>query len=203
MIIHSHKLIIITPPKTGSVSLIDSLIDLVDFKRINKQHADCFDYSDELGAMSKHSDLKLIKSKFGDKLDEYIIFASIRNPFDRIVSHWKWHCRFIKKDMSFEEFLEAELLNRNASYKWYAGKNMVDFISIDGEILVNNFIRFENLQEDFDSMCYKVGIEKRKLPHKNKSKGSGYKHHYNDRSKQIVCDIFSKDIDQFFYKFDG
>ena len=66
---------------------------------------------------------------------------------------------------------------------------------------VDMYLRFENLQEDFDTMCVKIGIEKRELPHKNKSERIDYTEYYNDETRQFVADIFAKDIEYFGYEY--
>ena len=75
----------------------------------------------------------------------------------------------------------------------------------DDNLLVDFVGKFESLQKDFDLMCEKVGIPVRTLPHNThgvrRPKNKHFTEYYDQEAKEIVEDIYAKDISTFGYQF--
>ena len=125
-----------------------------------------------------------------------MVFCSTRNPFERMVSWWLFYNKRKKEKKSFERFL---LNSREGRFTRFT--NIVDYCSIGSEMCVNNFIRLENLQQDFNLACDKIGIPRRQLPHMNKGNHKHYAEYYDDETREIVAEKYAKDIEYFGYKF--
>lgn len=140
---------------------------------------------------------------------DYFKFTFCRNPYDRLVSTYKFFklaergstfSSFIKNTKLFEKvnsILDRGLcLDTNFEYHLLPGvyfiKHGVDFVG-----------RFENLQEDFDTVCDKIGIPRPKLPHIIKTNHKQhYTQYYDDETREIVAERYAEDIEYFGYKFE-
>lgn len=209
MISHKHKFIFISPPKTGSTSILTILLAHGNFKNfINQPRYHSFDFYEHTkdfqqniwedftrrkSALRKHANLNSYQRK---NLQQYEIFACIRNPYDRVLSLWKWE-ELTKK--RYNGFGFKRWLNMKMDW-WH--RPQFDFLLSD---IINiseiNLIRFENFQQDFNNICDKIGIPRQELPHKNKSKHKHYSEYYDDETREIVTKRYSQDIEYFGYKF--
>ena len=141
---------------------------------------------------------------------DYYKFTFVRNPWDRWVSEYKWSRRqkWAKqlKPMTFVQYCKCKKQNLASMY---ARKERVHlWTQVDvikhclGRVDELSFIgRFENLQEDFNIVCDKIGIPRQQLPHKNKSKHKHYTEYYDNETREIVAKKYAKDIEYFEYKF--
>ena len=139
-------------------------------------------------------ELKNIAPDVYKKQHEYFKFGFTRNPWDRVVSAREYLIREKKvQDMSLSQFVKR----KNFDTKWLGlAMNTIDFC--DGCDFIG---KVENLQEDFDIICDKIGISQQQLPYKNKSKHKHYTEYYDDETKQIVAEKYAKDIEYFGYEF--
>lgn len=203
MISKKYRFIYIHIPKTGGNSIQAALAPYSDDRLVFRksmgnvvgedglQGLDVF--NNEIGfnhPRHKHASIQDYYEKLGDEINSYFIFTSIRNPWDRVVSQ----TAFLSSDPLPQRKLSTEELN--------FPRPMVDYIARNGVVVVENFIRFESLQSDFDSICKKLGIDPPRLPHKNKSSRNNYRDYFSPASLDFVQAKFRADIDLFGYAFD-
>ncbi len=220
MISHKYKFIFVEYSKTGTTT-IEGVLEKYCESKTNQ-------ISDSL--YWKHARPKTIKELFEkeNKKDEwkhYFKFTFIRNPFDRMVSLWNFIHKTLEKHKEecekngpdwkpeCETWIERcyDIISNCKNFKDYikytsngiaTGGDTVFSFSHDGNEKFVDFIgRFENLQEDFDIVCDKIGIPKQKLPHKNKTKHKHYTEYYDDETRQIVAEKYAKELECFGYKF--
>tara|TARA_Y100001933_G_C19002317_1_gene565108 strand:+ start:1014 stop:1625 length:612 start_codon:yes stop_codon:yes gene_type:complete len=144
--------------------------------------------------------------KYQSIWDTYFKFSIVRNPWDRLVSTYynkvlgmnkKYKIKFYKKfrHRSFKYFI-TYLSNINLSkeehikYQYKFIPNNVNFIG-----------KFENLQNDFNTICDNIGIPHCELPHWNRTQHEHYTEYYDDETRKIVAEKYAKDIEYFNYEF--
>jgi hypothetical protein len=146
-------------------------------------------------------------SKIGrDKFDSYFSFAFVRNPWDREVSHYKHLLRdkqhsahrLAKSFSGFAEYLNWRRDSRSRLV--HHCQLQSDFIKVGNEKAVNFVGRFENLADDFDAICGRIGIDA-KLMKRNSAAPTSYQEYYDRRSIDLVQNIFRDDIEAFEYEF--
>jgi hypothetical protein len=71
-----------------------------------------------------------------------------------------------------------------------------------GNILMDFIGRFENLEEDWNFICDKIGIEIKDLGHRKNAGIKSYKGHYDIHSRDLVASLWKADIEAFNYSFD-
>lgn len=152
--------------------------------------------------------------------NNYFKFTFVRNPWDRVFSAYN----FLKKGgvteqdktwtphidhyKNFDEFIKEGLhtpimmkkLHFLPQYKFlkipHHKTSMIDFIGY-----------YENLEEDFEIIKNKLKLNTNaKLKHINKTsidKKLNYQNFYTNQSRDIVHELYQKDIDLFCYNFDS
>jgi len=210
MISKKYKFIFSHIPKCGGTSILDFFYIKDKTHSIRKY--------DKLG---EHKTFKEYQKKFSSKFKSYFKFCFVRNPFDRCVSLYYFRKKRANELSKLNEILPAHWPNINEINK-YSFKDMVkkslednnpntqylevgcrdDWWLSDEIVQKVNFIgRFENLQEDFDIICDKIGIARQQLPHKNATKHKHYTEYYDEETKSIVAKKYRKDIEYFGYEF--
>ena len=195
MINHKHKFIFIHIPKCCGSSIEKSLLDdSCTFRSNAYPHNFRLRYPLNHCTLSDIENSKVLYPNF----DKFYSFTFVRNPFDRLVSEYF----YLKNKLKLSDDIKKELISlANNNKNGVKGNHcMHQHKFINDKI---NFIgKFENLQEDFNIVCDKIGISRRQLPHKNATKHRHYTEYYDDETRHIVAESYAKDIEYFGYKFE-
>ena len=142
--------------------------------------------------------------------DKLFKFAFVRNPWDLQVSSWhhlrKERPHLVKDIPDFPSFIRWKL-DPERPYQYHIDTSIerqVDYLKdLDGTILVDFIGKYENLQEDYEEVCRRIGIKPPPLPHKRQAKGrTAYSDYYDEETRTLVADFFREDIETFGYVFD-
>jgi hypothetical protein len=144
-----------------------------------------------------HQPAKKLKRNIGDDIfNSYYKFCNVRNPFDLVVSNYFYYRK--NKDLTFDEFiLDSSNLEK-------IKKRDSKIYKINNSIIIDDFIRYENLQEDIDriSSHLKLPVSNRTLGHYVASKRrytDDYMSLYNETTESIVRESFKEYIEYFGY----
>ena len=104
-----------------------------------------------------------------EMFDKYFIFSFVRNPWDRMVSIYKWLS--FSKLCDFKTFIMDRVWNELLDRKYYwMIKPQYNFIfDKDGKQLVDFIGRYENLHDDFNEVCKNIGLSSHELPVVNRA----------------------------------
>ena len=145
----------------------------------------------------KHSSLAEYRAALGpERFDSLFKFSCVRNPWDRMISYYftptrrtaEWDRKefekFVRKTSPAAEFLRLNRSDRDPF-------NNVDRV-----------LRFENITEEFQSVCQHLGLEGEPLPVYNRSKREDYRTYYDDKLRNLVAKRFASEIERFGYTFE-
>lgn len=141
--------------------------------------------------------------------DSLFKFAFVRNPWDLQVSsfhHLKRERPHLVGDRDFESFLRWKL-DPERPYQFHIDTSIElqsDYlVDLHGNVLVDFIGRYENLEEDFHTVCDRIGIPAPRLAHKRQAKGrKSYHTYYTEETMALVQERFHPDIELFGYTFE-
>jgi len=164
-----------------------------------------------LGLEKDHLTASEKKTAIGkQKWKKIYSFAFVRNPWDKVVSHYHHRVKMNITDLrngkvEFKDWVRLTYNDKDPYY--YDNPRMfmpqVKWISDDqGRIIVKQVFRFERLNRDFNYLCEKLKLPNKKLPHFFQSERTDYRDYYNSDTADLIRQSFQKDIKKFGYQFD-
>lgn len=141
--------------------------------------------------------------------DQRLTFATVRNPWDKVVSHYHHrlqsdHTDLAANPIGFKEWVTRAYRDHDPAYYNNPKLYMPQLAWIsdpEGNVLVDEVLRFERFAEDFKQIAKKLNREI-ELPHVRKSKRGDYRSYYDTATVDVVAGVFARDIAAFGYRFE-
>jgi len=201
MISFQKRFLFVHIPKTAGNSIQSVLRDYSEDElvalRKEQDGIERFGLRNSKYKIKKHSTLWEYREALGDEqFRGFYKFTCVRNPWDRMVSYY------------FTPTQNPETWNRK-KFRGTISKavSVADYLRLDdGEqdpfANVDCIMRFENLTDDFRSLCSRLEISPPTLPRYNRSTREHYSKYYDDELRELVRTRFGEEIDLFGYKFE-
>ena len=146
----------------------------------------------------------------------FFSFTFVRNPWDRLLSAYTfmkaggrndgdraWSEKHLSSFLSFNEFVQKWVTHDNV-HKGIHFKPQFEFITLPGsdQIRVDFVGRYEQLQEDWENLSRHLKTKGELKPiNQTAGKTRDYRDMYTTETKEIVANVYAKDIALFGYTF--
>jgi hypothetical protein len=143
-------------------------------------------------------------------VDNAFSFAFVRNSWARMVSLF-----FYLKKMqyhllppTFEEFIKCVVSGSypGPGYKnllgYYQANSVLAWLRPGGVWMVDHICRFENLNDEWMTLRYLLGVPLQPLPTVNTTQHRPYQYYYNQETRGLVGRHFAEEIDVFDFQFE-
>jgi len=155
--------------------------------------------------ISKHSTITLYKKLLpADIFSKLFKFATVRNPWERLVSMYFWR-NSGRNEWNRGGFIK--LLNDTPPLRQYITLPrhfLLRKIMRGGQCLTRDLdylMKFEDLDNDFKNVCAKIGIPFAALPRRNVAQHEHYSRYYDKELIAMVRKKFAEEIQWGEYEF--
>lgn len=201
-----HEFIFVAVPKTGTHSVRRALrphLGERDLEQVRLFEEKTFPVPALARLRHGHISLEQVRPFIKpETFDSYFKFAFVRNPFDRFVSY----CSFMTREQkAFERdpkdvmrhFIATAPSNRHIlfrpQHKFVSGP--------DGSLVADYVGRVEQMQQSYDEIARRIGIESAELGRVNATKRRDYRDYYTPALVDGVAALYARDLELFGYEF--
>ena len=200
---HKYKAIFVHVPKTGGTSIHK-------FLKIPKQASALWGNEREIRILFNnrkfvlhHAPIGYIKHMYPEIFDDYFKFGFVRNPYDRVISEYRWHHRkeenrpeevndVVYFSKWIREFYEKDNIDHKCTQKCILYYNDV--------LLMDKVYKYEDFQESIEEIKLMLGAPELIMEHHNKSERQVDKEKLlNEENKEFIYNKFKEDFDTFEY----
>lgn len=209
IISHKYKFIFFAIPKTATHAIRFALrpyLHSLDEEHVHMYKPSKLNIAEFQARKNGHFSVEEIKPYLSTSLwKDYFKFSFVRNPWDRFISMSFFHYKALQRNSAAAQQLLLELakLPEHKLPKQYRSQSTYLYAQ-DGSCPIDYIGKFENLQNDFNVICEKIGLPKSDLQRVNSSKHDDYLNYYQSNNlAQRIRKKYASDIINFEYSLKG
>ena len=201
MISFQKRFLFVHIPKTAGNSIQSVLRDYSEDElvalRSEQDGVERFGLRNPNYKIKKHSTLAEYRAALGEKaFGNLYKFTCIRNPWDRMIS---FYFTPTQRTQTWDRKKFRKIISRTLPVADYLRLNTGRG---DPFANVNYIMRFENLADDFRTVCAALDISPGTLPRYNRSNREHYSKYYDEELRELVRTRFAAEIERFSYTFE-
>ena len=194
-------------PKNASTSLYEAFGITNIAKRKFEVYAREVFYSEYCKGIFDPSHINFNKLVYylGEEVLDCVKVCCVRNPYDRIVSAYCFAVEhnlmqvYGKTTLHFKEFVR-EFCKRKDYSNFFHAHSQKSWGMFGDEFIVDDIIKFEHLEDDYNFFVHKYNLDLPELPHKNKTKHADYSLFYDKDTSELVFNTYKEDFKFFNYQ---
>ena len=201
-----HRFIFVAVPKTGTHSVRQALREHMgpdDLEQVRLFVEKRFPMPELAKLGHGHISLQQLRPFLPpDDFRDYFKFAFVRNPFDRFVSY----CAFATRNQGLfdqnPKGVMRHFLFTAPPLRHILFQPQHSFLTeADGRLAADFVGRVEQMQDDYDAICKRIGISSTALTRANASRRRDYREYYDQALIDGVTKLYSRDLELFGYEF--
>jgi hypothetical protein len=140
----------------------------------------------------------VLSPEYARRPAEYFVFSVVRNPWDRFVSGWKY-CASTRLRTLREVLLDPP--QEGHDYRHLTRPQVDILCDAEGRCVTDFLMRYESLQQDFDTVCDRLAMSRVALPRVNAGDRLDYRSYFDDECRMLFEERFARDVEAFDYRY--
>ena len=208
MISRRHKILFLHIPKTGGTTVEKMIFPHHSFIT-EPDYSTLYGWDNRLGWLNHLTMDQTIELYPCLDLNKYLLFTVVRNPWDRLVSEYHWKISISDLHIPFLEYVrllyvgETEAIQKHyrspIAFEQHIRPQACYFSqSIKGAVRV---LKFENFEHEVVQILRECGVKIKSIPRIRASSHAHYTHYYNNRTIDMVGNLYLDDVEKFGYRY--